>query len=263
MIAVVFALKNEVSGLVREMAFKRRRGRDFPSIYESRRQKELILVEGGVGKERAEEATRKVIEEFRPGAIISVGFAGGVRPGTHTGELIVCKKIFSLSGPPAFWSPKDLDAHQQSHEDLLSAAKDALDKAEIEYRLADCLSVTSLVSHVRFKRWIGESFPVHIVDMESYWVGKVAAVSSVPFLAIRTVLDTVEEDLPSFVVKIAESNGKGSVPKAIRYAIGNPFRIVTLRRLSKQSNRAQQTLSDALHLLLPDLQIPEKVLTGV
>ena len=263
MIAVVFALKNELSGLVKEMAFKRVKNGGGLALYESRIQSDIILVEGGIGKDRAEETTSRVISELSPKAIVSAGFCGAVKPNAYSGEVLVCRNLYCLDGPPAVWSPLDMKEHHRCNEALMEQTVRALELSEAKYRLGDCLSLTYFASQSGLKSWIGRTFSVDIVDMESYWVGNAARERGVPFMALRTVLDTVDQGLPYFVGQTVESNGKGGALKALRYLAGNPRRALELKRLWEQAEKAQRSLSEVLGRALPGLVLKRDAVTSV
>jgi len=255
LIAVVYSLRNEVSDLMREMEYRPLNGwGKMPRVYESSKLKNAILVEGGIGRDRAEAATRTVIAELKPKAVLSTGFAGGARQTVGLGEVVLCKRLFSHVGPPALWtSAKPLEL-KQPDDKLFKFVAESLRQAKIKHRIGDSLSTMSLVSDPETKKMIGIALEVDIVEMESYWVCKAASESGIPAIAIRVVLDTSGEDLPPFVAQSVESNGKGSVLKAIRYVAVNPFRAASLTRLARQSRQAQKALSSALISALNGLQ---------
>ena len=263
MIAIVFALKDEVRELFKWHPFEPLQGGGLPHFYESGEQEDLILVEGGVGKDRAEEATRRVIEEYNPRALVSVGFAGGVSPDMYPGELLLCHRLYSVTGPPALWSPKDVAEPVEVGESLLQTVTEALDEAGLRYRHTDCLSVTHLVSHIPLKRWIGANFQVGIIDMESYWVSKIASEHGIPSLAIRSVLDPLEVSLPSFVGQTVDAGGKGAWVRAARYVAARPDKIPSLIRLSTEAREARESLVEVLVHALPKLCERSTVLSGV
>ena len=80
-----------------------------------------------------------------------------------------------------------------------------------------CLSLPQLVSNATMKQWIGESFGVHVLDMESFWVCKVAAELGKPYLVIRSVLDPMEQTLPTFIGETLGYGRFATLVRAVRY----------------------------------------------
>ena len=219
-------------------------------LYKSKSEKEVVLIECGTGKEKAEFITEKIIEEFKPKLIISAGYCEGVKPTVGLEQLVFCKNLYTISGAPAAWSPKDFEGPIKSNETILDLVSKDLNQFDIDYTIVDCLSLPWPVSQLELKKWLGINFPVEIVDIGSYPIGKVAVRHGVPFLILRTVFSTVDNKKPKFVAKIFESNGDRSIIKGITYMITNPIRVLELIRLSKQSKKHQELLSEALDKIL-------------
>ena len=64
----------------------------------------LILARSGIGSERAERLTGKIIEDFKPDLIISAGFCGALVKDLKVGDVIVS----DLKDRKLFCSPKPL-----------------------------------------------------------------------------------------------------------------------------------------------------------
>lgn len=255
MIAVVYSLKNEVEDLMREMKFRPlARVNKTPKTYNSKILKDTILVEGGIGHQRAEAATRKIIAELKPKAVLSVGFAAGTRPDVKTGDVVLCSKMLILGNSEDLMRASKQAEAIKSDESLLKSVRSFLEQSQIKYRVGDSLSTVELASSADRKMQIGNDFEVDIAEMESYWVCKTAAEANVPGAAIRVVLDTSDEDLSPFVAQSVESNGEGNVLKALRYMAVNPLRLKELMKLASQAKKAQRTLSSALISALNGLQ---------
>jgi nucleoside phosphorylase len=87
----------------------------------------------------------------------------------------------------------------------------------------------------------------NVVDMESYEILAIAERASVPAAILRVVSDSVDRELPDFNQAL---NTQGSLDgiKALRVAVGSPFR--TLRLLAA-NKRAIGELTKALRIVLP------------
>ena len=115
-----------------------------------------------------------------------------------------------------------------------------------ECRLSGCLSVPDLVQSSSMKAWIGDTFPVGIIDMESYWVNEVAAERDIPHAAIRAVLDPVEQTLPAFVGQAVNDGRNRSWDRAVRYLVSRPAEAPRLMHLASQVRVARASLGEML-----------------
>ena len=78
----------------------------YLSYYLSKKHPDVVLVEGGIGRQRASEATRQLAERYELELIVSAGFAGGVQEGLSTGDVCLCERVMSIAGPAPFCNPE-------------------------------------------------------------------------------------------------------------------------------------------------------------
>ena len=57
-----------------------------------------------------------------------------------------------------------------------------------------CLTVPQFISNSSMKAWLGRTFEVRLIDMESYWVNEAARGAGVPQLSVKVMLDPVERN---------------------------------------------------------------------
>jgi adenosylhomocysteine nucleosidase len=249
MISIVTALKDEVADYLAQGGF-RSAARDVGTrTYLSPSKRDVVVVVGGVGRERAAAATRLTAERFAPELVISAGFAGAVEPGLKTGDLVVCDRQLSVKGPPELWSLE----RAQSRSLFDDAVSDVLSNifSELGYKCTrgDCLTVPRVVSSALDKKQIGERFPVSIVDMESFWVSQMAAEYGIRHIVVKSVLDPMEQSLPSFVENLAALGGRARWVHALRYAFARPGEVPGLIRLAAQVRVAGASLTRFLRAL--------------
>src|SRR5215831_19080282 len=110
MMIVVAALDTELAGIRRQLelansfhvgAVRMERGRLGGQ--------DCVLVQSGMGRERAEQALRAVLAQYQPVAILSLGFCGALDATLRVGDLVVCSPVGALltlpSGPHVAPSP--------------------------------------------------------------------------------------------------------------------------------------------------------------
>ena len=238
MLGIVTAFREETRDYLKQGGFRlvERNGRF--KFYRSEAESGVALVQGGVGRWQAVEATRQLVEGYAPTLIVSAGFAGGVQKGLSAGDVFVCERVMSVKGPAALWRAG------AANERLLEAAHlaDMRDSHE-GYSPPGCLSVPQLVPSSSMKAWIGRKFPVSVIDMESYWVSETAASFGIRHAVVRAVLDPVEQTLPTFVGDAVSSRGGPAWVHALKYASAKPWETPKLFKLASQAKRAGKSLA--------------------
>ena len=249
MIAIVAALREELAGYLAHGGFELANRNENVRCYSSAIERRVVVVEGGVGRRRAEAATRLAVERFSPDFIISAGFAGGVKPGLNTGDLFLCDRVWSVEGPPDSWTLEAALSRSVADEVVPGRLNGLFDKLGTRFRRGDCLTAPELVPSSSLKRWVGATFPVNIVDMESFWVSQTAEQFGVPCIVVRSVLDPVEQTLPPFVAQVAAGGDKSGWLYTLRYVLARPTQIPGLIRVASQARVARDALATILRAL--------------
>jgi hypothetical protein len=115
-----------------------------------------------------------------------------------------------------------------------------------EYQVGACLTVPQFISNSSMKAWLGRTFEVRLIDMESYWVSEVARGAGVPQLSVKVMLDPVEESMPRFV---GDTLSRARAYRAFRgaaYLARNPLEARRLIRLARQVKRSRTALANFL-----------------
>ena len=248
-IVILAALKEEVADFLAQGHYREAVRTDGNRCFESSSERDVAVVVGGVGKERAESATRAALERYGPDLAISAGFAGAVRPGLSTGDLVVCSRVWSVEGPTEGWSRESARSRGLLEGASDSGVAHALEQMRPQPKNADCLSAPRLVAGSRTKKWIGTQFPVSIIDMESFWVTQTAARYDVPTIVVRSVFDPVEQTLPQFVADAAASGAMARWRGALGLALSRPGQIPGLLRLAGQAKVARRALAQCLRAI--------------
>ena len=250
MYAIVTALREEVSQYLKRGDFKESALSNGVGVFESSSHPDVVVLEGGVGRENAEGATRFALNTFSPEYIISAGFAGAVTPGLEAGSLFLCNPLAAMDGPPAIWSEAGAEPFQSVDEGLVRDLTTRVQNAGEQFDSCGCMTVSTFISGTGLKSWIGSSFPVQVVDMESYWVCSVATEQNVPAVVVRSVLDGSDQDLPYFVSCEARDSRRNRWGRALKHLARHPLDGPGLLRLRTQSRTANESLSrflEALH----------------
>jgi nucleoside phosphorylase len=220
MLAVFGALEEEISGLRTSMVIENIDTRDGGRVYRGAyRGRHLLLVNSGVGKRRALAACRSVLDHYPITAIVSLGFAGALKPGCKTGDMFICSSMVYA---------EDLSAvRHQTDSRLQSIAQTCELKC-----LYNGVGVTSkrLVSSPSDKRNLKDASAADIVDMESYWIAQLARENGIPFIIGRSVSDAEKDtfpNLPSYEWR-----------NAIKYFVWHPLQAWYLYRGMRRARRS-------------------------
>ena len=248
MLAIVAALKDEISEYLSRGQYRVTVTDGRLRIYQSELLPDVVVSEGGVGRELSQKGTLQLVERFRPDMVISAGFAGGAMTGANTGEGFFCDRLVAVDGPLFLWEKSE--AVEYLDHGLLDRIRANIPGGAAENQVCACLTVPQFISNSSMKAWLGSTFEVRLIDMESYWVAEAVAALGIPIGVARCVLDPVDQTLPEFVGG-AVNDGKGhGFDKAIKYLARRPGEAPKLIRLSRQAKTAGESLSGLLSNLI-------------
>jgi len=194
---LVFALEIETRGLRRVLAHSQRVPASDPRHCAWRVGGVRVVTDvGGMGRERAREAANRLIDR---GAkwIACAGFAVALDEKARAGDVVVADSVALLG----------------SNDSALPCAASLLAATPPSGRLgysvwrSDFVTCDSMVLRASAKRDIREKTGVAALDMESHAVGHVCAARGVPFVVVKGISDTVDDDLPDEVDALARASG--------------------------------------------------------
>ncbi|MGA2257730.1 MAG: hypothetical protein ABSG53_23965 [Thermoguttaceae bacterium] len=201
--------------------------------------REIVLVESGSGGRRAAKAVHALIDAYQPRVIVSAGFAGGLDPQVRRQDLVVATSLLnSTSGEitldPAALIPW-LDEVQNFHRGRL-------------------LTFDRVVRLREEKRQLGRQHDALAVDMESFAVAKVCRERAVDVLAIRTISDAVDDQLPPDVGKLlAQRSFAGQLGAAVGSIFRRPTSVKDLFNLHQNALASSSRLARFLGTLIQRL----------
>jgi hypothetical protein len=91
-------------------------------------------------------------------------------------------------------------------------------------------------------RGLSETFQAHIVDMESYWIAKIASAEQIPFIAIRSISDNIQSSVQPFD-QILASDGKLLWKRAALCFLAHPQYLVNVFTLFRNTRPAKRNLA--------------------
>ncbi|MDO8568451.1 MAG: hypothetical protein Q7R57_07025 [Dehalococcoidales bacterium] len=244
MIALLAAMKREVSGPKRHIAIRDSlNGEGYQVFRGEYGGKEVLLVQTGVGREKAERAAMFVLEHYPVSTLVSFGFAGALTVESRIGDIILCSTLHC----------NDRESKMPCHSDtgLVSESLRLLSGGVTRLRQGTSVSVALPVCEPEAKHALGRTFQADIVDMESGWLARLAGERQIPFLAVRVISDTMQEKMPPFDRIFGGRGWRWA--KAIPYFLAHPGDFWLLVRLRRKMRGAGKTMTAFLDKLVEQL----------
>jgi adenosylhomocysteine nucleosidase len=204
---------------------------------------DLFAVRTGVGLERTLSATRRLVREGVT-CLVSLGVAGGLRPGLRPGEIVVGETVVEEEeegrGPGAW----DADGFRAQ------LAYTALKAHGIRTWRGRVLSTHAAVLSAQDKTSLYRKTRAMAVDMESSAVARTAAESNLPFLALRAVCDPQERTLDRDLTDCLGQGGLIHFSVLRKKFLRRPSLVFDLLPIAKDFALALSALRRAWHVLL-------------
>jgi adenosylhomocysteine nucleosidase len=212
--------------------------------------KDFAVIGHGIGHRRASEAARRAFDRI-PGAelVIGTGVVGALSSGLKPGDLVLSDRVLTIH--PDGRLAEEVTAVSDVH---LRAVGRSLAVAGIAYSTGAILTSHRVLKTGAEKRRAKETTGAIAVDMETAAVAAEAAVRGLPFVAIRAVLDEVDEEI--FGAEMADEDGNVRPLAATSYLIRNPATMLKLPRMMRNLSRATASIADALTAIAHEGRIP-------
>ena len=241
-IVLAGALYAEMAGVRRLGRFRKagalKFGADHISYYTGGiHGKDVALFVSGVGGAKAYGTAKAACAALPVRAYVSVGFSAALKPELRPGDVVVGVRAAHVD---------DQDACFESDRALLQTAMGAL----LGYGtclFGPLLAADRVLTTSMEKRAVAGS--ALALDMESLGAAKAASEAGVPFLAIRVISDTLDEDLPVDFNRFMKGGGM-DWPRFFLHVVTHPGVIPGLMRLGRNSRLAAHNLAGAVDRFL-------------
>jgi adenosylhomocysteine nucleosidase len=188
----------------------------------------VAFAECGMGFARARQATQALIDAHSPAWVISAGFAGGLVPETHIGDMVMATSIVD----------------QHGHE-LSLDLKMAADPAN-GLHVGRLLTADQLVRTVAEKRELAERHQALAVDLETLAVAQVCRDTKTRFVSVRVISDDLSADLPPEILTVVGSTGSMRVGAAMGALWKRPSSLTDLWKLRETARKCSERLAQFL-----------------
>lgn len=243
--ALLAALPLEVRPFLRRVRARRQKQRGFPVWEFALEPGRGVAAVTGLGEAAALRAAALLWEYYQPRVIISLGFGGAVNPGLAPGAVVLgaafrlyepesgLLRELAASAPPA---PLGELARR------LNAAGLAAEPGSIV--------TTPYIIHKERQGGALRSLLHPVLDLETGALVTWAKEQGLLFLALRSITDLPDEEIPEFIGRAARKGRTPAPGTALAWAATHPRRLATLMRLWRRSRLAGRQLARALEVAL-------------
>ncbi|MDD3580377.1 MAG: hypothetical protein PHW74_05060 [Desulfobacca sp.] len=207
-----------------------------------------VAVVSGMGAQRAENAAQTLIKLHSPRLLISLGYGGAVNPGLAAGTVVLGQEYWYYDPEGQILKPVDLDLPRQPVSELVTG----LQTAGLPAAAGVLISTPRIISKHQEAEPL-RSLENPVLDLETTAVAAVAQAYGIPFLGLRAITDTGDEEIPDLVIALTQTAGEPGWRAIWHLVITKPGYWFDLVRLGHRSRVASRHLALALTTLLPCL----------
>ncbi len=209
---------------------------------------EITLLQTGIGIHNAESSIESLLKEVHPDLIISLGFGGALQEGVAAGELVRASKIIFLrSRTNGASSLKTTDIS------LPKANLTGIFGSSISFREGCIVTLENPMTKQEIRNVLPGNIPFPVCDMETFALATIAARSHLPFVAVRAISDTSDQEISQEVFDIIDSSGKTSYARLLVSLLKKPSLIKILISLGLNSEKAAKRLGDLVTCFLDNV----------
>jgi hopanoid-associated phosphorylase len=168
-------------------------------------------------------------------AILSVGIAGGLKPGLSPGTPVIASSVAAFGNRLETTGPW----------------ADALSRAIPHAAVGPVAGEDRIVGSVDEKACLYRACGALAVDMESHIAGTIAHAHRIPFAALRIVADPAERSLPSAAKLALNADGSVSMGRILRELAREPAQVKLLLRTAIDAGAALRVLAQCCRLAGP------------
>jgi len=247
MLALMGAFGQEIAELRRQMVIEEVvAGQDCKLYRGTLENRDVVIVKTGMGRERAENAAKFTLERYPATAIVSLGFAGALAPELRIGDVVVCSTLHCADGS----GEEGQEAGPRAADPaLLSLATQGSGGSAATVRPGSCVTVLLLDADAEKMRALRDNFQADIVDMESYWIAGIASARQIPFIAVRSISDTIQRSIQPFD-RILASDGTVLWKKAVLSFLLHPQYLMNTFVLFRTTRLAKRNLTAVIRCLV-------------
>lgn len=199
-VGIIFAMDEELNSLKKYIKLEKEYNIFNLKFYEGKINNiHCVLVKGGIGKVNAARATQILIDNNKVDYIFNIGVAGAVSDSLNIGDIVIAEKLVQHDFDITAFNHErgyipDVGVYVYSDRYLLYLAK-SID-IEDNSRLFNGIIASGDIfcTDYMMGEKINNRFNALCVEMEGAAVAQVCYLSNIPFLILRSISDTPNND---------------------------------------------------------------------
>lgn len=212
---------------------------------------DMVVVTGAFG-ESTLGVTERLISEYSPSFVISIGFGTSLDYSVRVGSVVLCEEVIDLEGPMALWSKASASPVDVPSSRSLEALFDNLnhDDNQRSYSRGRAISALELVTNKNMKLWLGDEFDSLLIEREGALVAEACNRYGVPFAILRGINNPRSSTVSTFSSRLESMNSSARVKAALKPQHFMPY-LIFLSRRRKAKKKIEQVISRLHSLVLP------------
>ncbi|MGH7947768.1 MAG: hypothetical protein ACREQF_00880 [Candidatus Binataceae bacterium] len=204
---------------------------------------EVAAVATGLGPLRARESASRALDALaNVDLIVVAGVAGALAANLKPGDLVLADRVIEIDRDTLAVARAFACAPSQ-----FEAVRRMLSDAHVDFSIGALVSMHHILATADEKRRANQQTGAVAVDMETAAVAAEAAARGLSVVAIRAIIDGVEDELPG--AGLHNEHGQIRPLRVAGYLLRHPRDLLKLPRLARNMSRATRALAVALEAL--------------
>lgn len=189
--------------------------------------KDIVLVESGIGKVNSAVCTTLLLEKFNVEKLIFTGVAGGIGDNINVGDIVISTDLVqhdvdvSAFGLDLGVIPRMKNSFFEANKELRVLAKKSALKVfdQSKVREGRILSGDQFINGIEKITWLKDTFKGEACEMEGASVAHVCELFNIPFVILRAISDKANEEAKmafAEFVHLASKNSKEIVVNMLK-----------------------------------------------
>jgi adenosylhomocysteine nucleosidase len=245
LILIFYAFSREVAALKRRLNHRTELNLDGLSGFRTQTDRgEVVFIATGIGMKRGKAIARLALAALpETSLVIGTGVVGALSGGLRPGDIVIADRAMRARAD---------DAHPEHVVAVDAATLDycerTLHAAGLASSTGAILSSPRVLPNAAEKRAAKQLSGAIAVDMESVAIASEAAAGGVPFAIVRTVIDSLEDEI--FGAEMADEEGRVKPLAAANYLVRNPGALLKIPWMIRNLALATRSLADAIEALI-------------
>lgn len=183
----------------------------------------IVIAQSGIGKVNSALATAFMIDRYQPKLVINTGSAGALKAGLAIGDVLVAKEVaYHDVDATAFGyvigQVPQMPASYQSDARVIEKMEEAIQKVGLRAEIGSILSSDSFIADSEAVNNIKSDFPdAGATEMEGASIAQTCHVMGVPFVVVRAISDSADQEASVSFDEFIETAGKKSAEMVMAF----------------------------------------------